>query len=125
MTCRHGVPWYACAKMCPDPASGTPEKVGAQTTDPHAPGFRYARWPIGVGFARNTALHTFDRHGWWTPTGYGQTIHLGPVKVRLGDRSHFDSATTPRTLPGWAGWVPVLIVALVVLAVVAWRVAVR
>ncbi len=49
--CRHGVPWYACAKMCPE----------------------------------------------YPPP--------------------------PRT--SRAGWVPVLIVALVVLAVVAWRVAVR
>jgi hypothetical protein len=58
----------------------------SQTHDPNAPHFRYARWPIRFGFARHTALRTFDRHGWWTPTGYGQTLHIGPFKVYLGRR---------------------------------------
>jgi hypothetical protein len=62
----------------------------SQTADPHAPGFRYARWPVAFGFARHTALHTFDRHGWpeWgSPTpSYGQTLHIGPFKVYLGRR---------------------------------------
>lgn len=55
--------------------------------DPHAPGFRYARWPVGIAFARHTALHALDRHGWPGRDGnYGQTIHIGPLKVLLGRR---------------------------------------
>lgn len=54
------------------------------TTDRTHP--RYARWPIAFGFARHTATNTFDRHGWWTKAGYGQTLHFGPFKVYLGHR---------------------------------------
>jgi hypothetical protein len=74
--------------------------VTASSTKPHAPGFRYARWPVAFGFARHTALHTFDRHGWpeWGSerlstvktrlllSNYGQTLHIGPLKVYLGRR---------------------------------------